>query len=100
VNLPSPTLPLIKTQRLTKGIRPFYIVPKKRYIYTPPPGFRDKKKSDTHKKSSPFTSMWYCWGGSDGNNGRLIKKAMEVARGGEIDGARCKSKLRDLRRKK
>ncbi|GMI43752.1 hypothetical protein TrCOL_g13546 [Triparma columacea] len=74
--MPSPTLPLIKYAEANKG------------------------SPTTHKKSSPFTSMWYCWGGSDGNNGRLVRKAMEVARGGGIDVARSKSALRDLRRKK
>lgn len=35
----------------TKHIRPFYIVPHKRYVYIPPPSFRESKKSDVHKKS-------------------------------------------------
>ncbi|KAL7579849.1 hypothetical protein ACA910_004861 [Epithemia clementina (nom. ined.)] len=55
---------------------PFYIVPRKRYVYLPPRGFREAKTSDTHKKSSPFVSMCEC------------------------DLARSKNALRDLRRKK
>jgi hypothetical protein len=80
-------------KRLTSSIHPFYIVPKKRYIYLPPSGFREKKKSDTHKKSSPFVSMWYVWGGRW--NGEL----REVEVGEEVERAWSKSMLRDLRRK-
>lgn len=39
--------------------QPFYLVPRKRYVYLPPKGFREAKKSDVHKKASPFVSMWY-----------------------------------------
>jgi hypothetical protein len=39
--------------------QPFYLVPRKRYVYLPPKGFRQAKKSDVHKKASPFVSMWY-----------------------------------------
>lgn len=79
---------------------PFYLVPKKRYVYIPPKDFREKKESDVHKKSSPFVSMWYVWGGT-------IKKNAELMDAYRAEGARCscslarsKSALRDLRRKK
>jgi hypothetical protein len=39
--------------------QPFYLIPRKRYVYLPPKGFRQAKKSDVHKKASPFVSMWY-----------------------------------------
>ncbi len=98
---------------------PFYIVPKKRYVYLPPPDFRDKKISDVHKKSSPFVSMWYIWGGTEKRNEALIKafRRSGVYCGGRngggggggihgaIDGdvggcdlARNRNALRDLRR--
>jgi len=90
----------------TKHIRPFYLVPTKRYVYIPPKHFRDAKKSDVHKKSSPFCSMWYVWGGSAEFNETLIqhyhrtyKKGSESARA-PCALARSKSALRDLRRKK
>jgi hypothetical protein len=102
----------------TNAIRPFFLVPHKRYVYAPPKGFRDKKKSDTHKKSSPFISMWFIWAGNDAlsndlshyfqqhtsakkgqqkhprldGNSDVTKSLMEV------DLARSKSHLRDLRR--
>jgi hypothetical protein len=76
---------------------PFYIVPKKRYVYLPPPDFRERKVSDVHKKSSPFISMWFVWGGSTEMNERL----MTAFRKSDIKGcelARSRSALRDLRR--
>lgn len=76
---------------------PFYIVPKKRYVYLPPPDFREKKASDVHKKSSPFTSMWFIWGG----NVEINEKLMDAFRRSGMKGcemARTKSALRDLRR--
>lgn len=39
-----------------------YVVPEKRYRFMPPPGAREKKASDTHKRTSPFPCMWYCGG--------------------------------------
>eukprot|EP00569_Conticribra_weissflogii_P004919 CAMPEP_0171332108 /NCGR_PEP_ID=MMETSP0878-20121228/3161_1 /TAXON_ID=67004 /ORGANISM="Thalassiosira weissflogii, Strain CCMP1336" /LENGTH=617 /DNA_ID=CAMNT_0011832807 /DNA_START=38 /DNA_END=1891 /DNA_ORIENTATION=- len=92
---------------------PFYVVPMKRYVYLPPLDFRDKKASDVHKKSSPFVSMWYVWGGTEKRNEALIKafKRSGVYRGGGggncdgIDGdrggcdfARNRNALRELRR--
>jgi hypothetical protein len=81
-------------------IQPFFLVPKKRYVYLPPPQFRTKTKSDVHKKSSPFVSFWYIWGGSDDANYELMegyraKYGME----GPCEVARTKNALRDLRRK-
>lgn len=86
-------------QKMTSKIRPFYIVPKKRYIYLPPKSFRESKKSDTHKKSSPFVSMWYIWGGSQQANEKLLAAAQRGC-SSTCDVARSKSALRDLRRKK
>lgn len=82
------------------NIQPFYLVPKKRYVYEPPKDFRAKKASSTHKKSSPFVSMWYIWGGSKKMNDILYNECLK--RGGDIvkkcDVARSRSALRDLRR--
>eukprot|EP00560_Eucampia_antarctica_P007993 CAMPEP_0197831726 /NCGR_PEP_ID=MMETSP1437-20131217/11733_1 /TAXON_ID=49252 ORGANISM="Eucampia antarctica, Strain CCMP1452" /NCGR_SAMPLE_ID=MMETSP1437 /ASSEMBLY_ACC=CAM_ASM_001096 /LENGTH=519 /DNA_ID=CAMNT_0043434763 /DNA_START=15 /DNA_END=1574 /DNA_ORIENTATION=+ len=84
------------------SIQPFYIVPKKRYIYVPPKNFRDKKKSDVHKKSSPFVSMWYIWGGDHERNESLMQifqKHNGKNKQATCELARSKSGLRDLRRK-
>ena len=100
----------------TKDIQPFYLVPHKRYVYAPPASFRERKRSDTHKKSSPFVSMWYIWGGTVEQNSRWLELCVATAaasaaarrkRGvggeketrGNFDVARSKSALRDLRRK-
>jgi hypothetical protein len=88
--------------RLTKDIQPFYVVPHKRYVYLPPPLFRQAKKSDVHKKSSPFVSMWYIWGGTPQRNDEWYKLATQQQRSrlvNNCDVARSKSALRDLRRK-
>eukprot|EP00041_Stephanoeca_diplocostata_P020242 m.450631 g.450631 ORF g.450631 m.450631 type:complete len:447 (+) comp21514_c0_seq4:533-1873(+) len=42
-----------------------FVVPDKRYRFTPPPGAREKKSSDTHKRTSPFPCLWYCGGFSN-----------------------------------
>ena len=76
---------------------PFYIVPKKRYIYLPPPKYRDKKDSGVHKKSSPFVSMWYCWGGTCKRNEEWMN-AFRKNTSTTCDLARSRSALRDLRR--
>ena len=83
----------------TARIRPFYLVPRKRYVYVPPKHFRASKKSDVHKKSSPFVSMWYCWGGAanDALLEHYYKNCSTSASGCDL--ARSKSALRDLRRK-
>jgi len=80
----------------TSRIKPFYLVPKKRYTYLPPKQFREKKASDVHKKSSPFVSMWYIWGGTPEQNEELIQ---HYQGNGTCDLVRSKSALRDLRRK-
>jgi len=80
------------------NLRPFYIVPKKRYVYEPPKDFRGSKKSDTHKKSSPFVSMWFCWGGSQQNTD-VLASFFTKTNGTNCELARSKSALRDLRRK-
>jgi hypothetical protein len=86
----------------TSNIRPFFLVPRKRYTYIPPKDFREAKKSDVHKKSSPFVSMWYIWGGDDTKNQELIRQYLKSDGGKQpvCDLARSKSGLRDLRRKK
>lgn len=85
----------------TRDIRPFYLVPKKRYVYEPPKSFREAKKSDVHKKSSPFVSMWYCFGGTVAQNERLVQRFLQtMGDNPECSLARSKSALRDLRRKR
>jgi hypothetical protein len=80
----------------TCNIKPFYVVPRKRYTYLPPKQFRQKKASDVHRKSSPFVSMWYIWGGTHERNEELIRNYQND---GHCDLVRTKSALRDLRRK-
>mmetsp|Transcript_29726 Transcript_29726/g.45318 ORF Transcript_29726/g.45318 Transcript_29726/m.45318 type:complete len:376 (+) Transcript_29726:141-1268(+) len=78
----------------------FFVVPKRRYIYYPPKTFREKKASDVHKKSSPFVTIWFVWGGSLVQTRQLydfFKNHQE--RKGLCDVARSKNGLRDLRRK-
>lgn len=79
-------------------LSPFYIVPKKRYVYLPPANFREKKDSDVHKKSSPFVSMWFCWGGDRSKNEELMNEFRKNSACAESDLARSKNALRDLRR--
>ena len=86
------------TNNQKRTCNPFYIVPKKRYVYKPPSNFREKKESDVHKKSSPFVSMWYCWGGSDERNVELMNAFRNSSATNDCDLARSKSALRDLRR--
>jgi len=97
-------------QSLDQGYRspitPFYLVPKNRYIYEPPKGFREKKESGTHKKSSPFISMWYIWAGTAERTNKLIQFFYKQTKStknrsimAECELARSKSALRDLRRK-
>ncbi|KAL9184418.1 hypothetical protein ACHAXT_002504 [Thalassiosira profunda] len=86
------------TKNRERPCNPFYIVPKKRYVYLPPANFREKKESDTHKKSSPFVSMWYCCGGTEQRNRQLIDAFRRSASAVDCDLARSKSALRDLRR--
>lgn len=94
-------------QRCTTHIHPFYIVPTKRYVYVPPKHFRTAKPSDVHKKSAPFVSMWYIWGGTIPRNEELIRLFHRTVGHGSGSGpiealcqlARSKSALRDLRRK-
>jgi hypothetical protein len=80
------------------GIQPFYLVPKKRYVYIPPKNFREKKQSDVHKKSSPFVSMWYIWGGSKQKTDELIRAYRKQGLN-SCEIACTTSALRDLRRK-
>lgn len=78
----------------------FFIVPKRRYIYYPPKKFREKKASDVHKKSSPFVTIWFVWGGSLEQTKHLYELfKSKLERKGLCDVARSKNGLRDLRRK-
>ena len=61
--------------------------------------FREKKVSDVHKKSSPFVSMWYIWGGTTEMNDLFIKTFQKECGNTKCELARSKSALRDLRRK-
>ena len=81
------------------SIQPFYLVPKKRYVYKPPPGFREKKSSDVHKKNSPFITMWFIWGGSYEMTEKLIHVFSTSSLPEKCVLARSKSSLRDLRRR-
>jgi hypothetical protein len=85
------------TTNKSHAIQPFYLIPQKRYIYKPPPNFRCSKKSDVHKKSSPFVSMWYCWGGTTLMNDQLIQQ-FYISNNTTCDLARSKNAIRDLRR--
>jgi hypothetical protein len=86
-------------QAATDALRPFYLVPHKRYVYVPPKDFRESRKSDVHKKSSPFVSMWYVYGGSAKQTEAIIRTYLQI-QNAPCDLARSKSALRDLRRKK
>lgn len=88
------------TATTASKVTPFYIVPKKRYIYCPPPNYRTKKDSGVHKKSSPFISMWYCWGGTSKRNEEWMDAFFRSNNksGTTCDLARSRSALRDLRR--
>ena len=77
----------------------FYIVPKKRYVYLPPKDFREKKDSDVHKKSSPFISQWFIWGGSVEKTNMLYDYCNRNKESNAYEVARSKNGLRDLRRK-
>lgn len=87
----------------TNRIAPFYLIPHRRYVYLPPPNFRESKKSSVHRKSSPFVSMWYCWGGTTEGNNQLMQQFYHYNKTlkskSQCDLARSKSALRDLRRK-
>ena len=86
------------TGRAARPARPFYVVPRRRYVYLPPRGLREKKDSDTHRKSSPFVSMRYCGGGREGDNEAWIGSFPRGTGEGGCDLARSRSALRDLRR--
>jgi hypothetical protein len=87
-------------QAATATIRPLYLVPHQRYVYLPPNNFRPAKKSDVHKKSSPFVSMWYVYGGDNTDVEQLVRAFYQSTASEVCDLARSKSALRDLRRKK
>jgi hypothetical protein len=88
------------TAHPTHPIQPFYLLPHKRYVYQPPPNFRSSRKSDVHKKSSPFVSMWYCWGGTAARNAALMQHFYASSRSKTCDLARSKNAIRDLRRQR
>ena len=49
------TKPYYITQTASLSQKPFYIAPKKRYVYATPKGFRE----DDDGKTSPFTTFWF-----------------------------------------
>lgn len=77
----------------------FFIVPNKRYVYVPPKAFREKKASDVHKKSSPFVTIWFVWGGSTEKTALLYDCCLRNMQSNQYELARSKNGLRDLRRK-
>lgn len=84
--------------RATAATPPFYVIPRhRRYVYTPPPHYRAQKRSDVHKRSSPFMTMWYCCGGTQ--HDALLQMAARLL-APQCDVARTKSALRDVRRKR
>jgi len=43
--------------------KPFYVCPRRRYLYWTPAGLRNKKQSHSSaqgNRTSPFISFWYC----------------------------------------
>jgi hypothetical protein len=83
---------------LVEPLRPFFLVPRQRYIYLPPAGAREKKASDTHKKTSPFVTIWHCW---MSNVQQVCDQVFRKVRDDQLQMDVCRSKntLRDLRRK-
>ncbi len=83
---------------LLEPLRPFFLVPRARYIYLPPKGAREKKASDTHKKTSPFVTLWHVW---SPNVAPLCDAVFQKAKAEQLrfDVCRSKNALRDLRRK-
>lgn len=59
------------------GEKPFYLVPRKRYLYRTPKGGRSKDDMRKDRKTSPFTTFWYCGVGGALREKRalIIKKA-------------------------
>ena len=86
-------------QAACAGMRPFFVVPRKRYIYIPPVSFREARKSDVQKKTSPWPSMWYVWGGTLALNEVLIREFYRSESKNTCSLARSNSALRDLRRR-
>ncbi|KAJ8605155.1 hypothetical protein CTAYLR_000505 [Chrysophaeum taylorii] len=83
------------------GRVPLYLSPEKRYVYAPPPNMRAKKRSDTHKKTAPFHSIWICWAGTQPQTDALASWWKATQRSdGALRVARSRSQLRDLRRRK
>uniref|UniRef100_A0A7S3JQ37 Uncharacterized protein n=1 Tax=Aureoumbra lagunensis TaxID=44058 RepID=A0A7S3JQ37_9STRA len=86
--------------------KPIFISPRKRYVYQPPPHLREKKKSDTHKKTAPFHSIWIIWAGSQNETDQLARYLFNNFFSPRKNDdaaprlARSRSQLRDLRRTK
>ena len=83
-------------EMLEKSLMPMYLVPKARYVYLPPKGFREKKASDTQKKSSPYVTIWHLYGGSS----REWRDLLFRNSSDQFDICRSRNAVRDLRRKK
>lgn len=80
--------------------RLLYLSPSKRYVYEPPSLYRAKKKSDTHKKTAPFHSIWIVWAGNQAETDALANFWNRTYRYNPdaLRVARSRSQLRDLRR--
>lgn len=81
--------------------RLLYLSPTKRYVYEPPSSYRAKKKSDTHKKTAPFHSIWIVWAGTQATTDALANYWNGTYRHNPVAlrVARSRSQLRDLRRR-
>ena len=58
----------------------FFVVPRKRYLYRTPKGGRLKGDMRKDRKTSPFTTFWFCdvGGALASKRGRIAKKAAKV----------------------
>jgi hypothetical protein len=83
---------------LLEPLRPFYLVPRIRYVYLPPRGARDKRASDTHKKTAPFVTQWHVWAP---DVAPLCEAVFQRAKREQLrfDVCRSRNAIRDLRRK-
>jgi hypothetical protein len=85
-------------RELIEPLRPFFIVPRARYVYLPPKGFRSKKKSDTQKKTAPWMSIWHCYGGQQ--HVQVLSWVAKREWNPRVRIAKSRNALRDLRRAK
>lgn len=82
--------------------RPLFLSPTSRYVYEPPRHMREKTKSDTHKKTAPFHSIWIVWAGTQQRTDALaswwFQRKNSIS--SQLRPARSRSQLRDLRRRR